>query len=64
MEQSKAMEYGSRKVSADVVKPHYIYNSCFVPFQEHLPTTMKPQLKACMSNKMTVSIVPAIWVCN
>ena len=25
MEQSKAMEYGRRKVSADVVKQHYIY---------------------------------------
>jgi len=25
MEQSKAMEYESRKASSDVLKPHYIY---------------------------------------
>ena len=44
MEQSKAMEYGSRKVSPDVLKPHNIYELEFAgSFQddtERWPTSM------------------------
>ena len=44
MEQSKAMECGSRKASSDVVKPHYIYIIRFLNAINVLPSEIHHQI--------------------